>query len=370
MIYVFFGEFYHFNTTILGILENFFYEYPKNILNIMTLYDYGIILKKQFGKNINLVIPQEENTLYISYRRGFEGNPSTGHKDNFDLIKKYGSITPKSKLIETNSWFENCEYLIKWCKDHKYPEKGKDMHGNQLGSKNKPLHGWSYYTYLKLKFRDMRWLNNCPESSKDIYQLYNDLLLPFIIRKNIYHNNFSLYNIKKKIEANSKINYNNYISLFPRLRGGQWKETNHCSYVDPIFWSKLLEKLNINFPYIKIIVHGHHESCRESLTNYKNLVFTENMLDSINYLNNSKLLITPISGFGRLAMNCGIKNILEILQAQSTYLEKYSSPNNVSVYGNFNYIGIPFNPFRTNIYSVKYTNMDIVISTINKIILD
>jgi len=360
MIYIFFGEFYHFNTTILGILEKYFYEYPNNIIDIITFYDYAIILKKQFGNNINLIIPQNENTLYMSYRRTFEGNPSSGDKDNFKLIKKYGNITPKSKLIETNSWFENCEYLVKWCLDHNYPGENKNMYGNKIDN-IKPKYGWSYYTYLKLKFPHMPWIN-CPSYNNDIYQLYNDLLLPFIKKKDTNYYNNKLYNIKKKIYIKYDGLNGDYINIFPRLRQGQWKKETHCSYIDPEFWKNLLLRINNDFPNLKCVVHGHQESCRDLLVNYKNMIFTESIEDSIKFLSDSKLLITPISGLGRLAMNCGIKNIIEVLQPKSTHTIENIKSVNYSIYGDSN-----LNPFNSKIYSIKFTKLNSIMSIIRKL---
>jgi hypothetical protein len=89
----------------------------------------------------------------------------------------------KSKLIETNSWFENCDYLVDWCKKNNYPEKGKNMYGLEISSKIKPSLGWSFYTYPKLKFPNKPWISEYKETNKDIFQLYNDLLLPFIQQK-------------------------------------------------------------------------------------------------------------------------------------------------------------------------------------------
>jgi hypothetical protein len=360
MIHIFFGEFYHFNTTIIGVLEKYFKSFPDNIINIITLYDYAFILKKHFGNNINLVIPQEENELYISYRRMFSGNPNTGFKDNFKLIKKYGNITPKSNLIETNSWFDNCDYLMKWCKDNNYPSEGYNFLGYKIESNENPKFGWSYYTYLKKKFKNTPWIDTVDDKKNDIYCLYDNLIKPLLKDSS---NNSKLYNIEKKIYIENKGSNDIYINVFPRFREGQWKKDTHCSFIPPIFWKKLLSRINIEFPTLKIVIHGHQESCRNLLIEYKNIIFTNSIKDSIKFLSNSKLLITPISGFGRLAMNCGIKNLIEILQPKSTHTIENFKPKKHSIYGHHD-----FNPFGSNVYSIKYNNLNVLFSILENII--
>ena len=91
----------------------------------------------------------------------------------------------KSNLIETNSWFENCDYLMKWCKDNHYPSEGENFLGSKLGSNEKPKLGWSYYTYLKKKFKNTPWIDNVDDKENDIYCLYEDLVKPFLKKNHV-----------------------------------------------------------------------------------------------------------------------------------------------------------------------------------------
>ena len=48
------------------------------------------------------------------------------------------------------------------------------------------------------------------------------------------------------------------------------------------FWKDLLSEINKKMPKLNIVIHGHQESYRETLLNYKNIIFTKNIKDSLN----------------------------------------------------------------------------------------
>ena len=201
---------------------------------------------------------------------------------------------------------------MKWCKDNHYPSEGENFLGSKLGSNEKPKLGWSYYTYLKKKFKNTPWIDNVDDKENDIYCLYEDLVKPFLKKNHVIFLDYII--LKKKFILKMMISMNHTLIFFQDYEKASGRKVAIVVLLIRYFWKTLLSQVNNNFPNLKIVIHGHQESCRNLLLEYKNIIFTDSIKDSIKFLSDSDLLITPISGFGRLAMNCGIKNLIEVLQ--------------------------------------------------------
>ena len=92
-IYVYFGEFGFLNRFIINSLES---VVKKQKMNILTIEDYGKILKAYFKDDINIVLPT--NDLYILYRRYHHGNPGSITKDKPNLSDKNSNRVSKYSL--------------------------------------------------------------------------------------------------------------------------------------------------------------------------------------------------------------------------------------------------------------------------------
>lgn len=302
MIYVYFGEFYWFNTAILGLLEK---HLRNNPLQILTFKDYGIILSLYFKNNENLKIIDKENDLYMTYRRTHHGQPLTGNSENFNIIFSHGMVANDSKLLYTNSWLENSDFFKEWIKINnlnKYGDSIDTVYKNEpLPNKSQKIQ-WSLYEYLLKKFPHKPWEKYVNISSNRIYDLHEDLL------KKQGH-----FPITKKLINNKATN--DYIHIFPRDRKGHWNK-GHQSHISLNYWIKICKYLKKNFPDKKICCHGHMESMMSDLKEYID-IFSKNIIDSIDLFYNAELLISPSSGMVDLALNCGLKNIIYIRETNN-----------------------------------------------------
>jgi len=302
-IFVFFGEFGFFNHTLLGKLENFFLKSDSK-LKILTFKDYGKLLQTYFGKDkIELVLPNNE--LYMTYRRGCHGQPNTGNPKNFDIINSVGKVPLNSKLLLTNSWLEYSEFYSDW---QKFDNVNKFGASKDTIYKD-PIHGplpdntlessYSFFEYLLKYFPNQPWKKYYKKSDTEILDLCLDLL-------NIKPKDHSIILPKKLIQF-KPYNKKNLIHIFPRLRkGSHWGNKNHPSYVDFFKWNDICKLLKSNYLEFKICCHGHIES----FDNIQYDIKTSSIEDSANYLFNSQIFISPISGYAEFAYNCGVKYII------------------------------------------------------------
>ena len=111
----------------------------------------------------------------------------------------------------------------------------------------------------------------------------------------------------KKLIQFKPYNKKNLIHIFPRLRkGSHWGNKNHASYVDFFKWNDISKLLKSDYSEFKICCHGHIES----FDNIQYDIKTTSITDSTNYLFNTQIFISPISGYAEFAYNCGVKYII------------------------------------------------------------
>ena len=300
-IYTFFGEFGILNRYVIGLLEPIL---DKKKINILTVETYADILEAYFNKNLNIILPK--NDIYISYRRGYHGNPIT--QKNFDIIHTVGDIAIDSYLCYTNSWLINSNFYQRWLllENPEIPEK----------------YNKSLYDIIKKKYPNRPWTKYCDETNI-LYDLGHDLLknktiqTGFTPRRPLYIKPIS----------------NNWIHIFAKKKPRNDKQFCKIEYYITI--CKIIRKL---YPNKKIFCHGTMECMTEQLKSYIDYV-PNNFEHSQNVLANAKLLICAFSGMGEFALNCKIKNLI--------YLKNGSRK-----------LQLFYNPFNTNIYIIKPKNIE------------
>ena len=311
-IYTYFGEFYWYNTFILGYLDKYASNITTEPINILTFRDYAEILSIYFKDNPNINIVGKEKELYMSYRRGHHGQPNSGNENNFKIINEFGEVDIDSHLLHTNSWLENSSFYIKWRSENNLNEYGdsNDTEYNKPPLPDKSLKSeWSIYEYLLRKFPNRPWKKYVSNTSDKLYDLTNDLF-------NRDNKCTEMCPITKVLSyENTK--KNNYIHIFPRNRGGHWNK-GHPSHISKESWIKICKYLKATYPNRKICCHGHMESFQEDLKDYID-IRTENIKDSIKYFYKADILISPASGIVDLALNCGLKNIMYIYETKLCY---------------------------------------------------
>ena len=316
-IYTCFPELGFLTRYILPILYNYT---RNNKIKILTNSDFSIIIKNYINNNSNnsnnssnnnsnieLIIP--DNDIYISYRRRWHGNPGTGNSDNFKIINSIGYASNNSKLIETNTWLLNSNFINEWLKN------------NNINIDNiiKNCKGILYYDLIK-KYPDKPW-----------EKYVNEKNILFDLDKDLFQNWIKM-DIKpqKVLKINPKLN--NYIHIFPKN-----KNRNDLQFINLNIYINICEMIKKDFPKILICCHGNIESDMKILKD-KNLIDIQvsSLEESINYYNDSKLLISPWSGMAELAFLCNMKNVIYLSNHDKTICN--------------------YNPFKNNLYKINVKN--------------
>lgn len=316
-IYTTFAELGWFVRIILPIIKN--YIQNGNKLKLLSFNSYSKIAESYVhNQNLEVVyLPEEVN---INYRRFWHGNPI--NDKNFSIINTIGYASHTSKLITCNTWLINSNFIQEWIKK-------ENIDFDKLVKECKePL-----YNYLIKLYPDKPWEKYVNEKNI-LYDLDNDLF-----KWNSNEKHFRRHCIKYKIiKINPKLN--NYIHIFPKNKG-----RSDNQFININIYKNICIMIKNEFPTLEICCHGHIESFQKELINNNLIKHSTNSLEkSINILNNSKLLISPGSGFAEMALSCGIKNIIYLL---------ISDPFN-------------FNPFKAKISSI-YISSD-YLSKIEKLI--
>ena len=308
-IYTCFPELGFLTRYILPILYNYT---RNNKIKILTNSDFSIIIKNYINNNSNnsnieLIIP--DNDIYISYRRRWHGNPGTGNSDNFKIINSIGYVSNNSKLIETNTWLLNSNFINEWLKN------------NNINIDNiiKNCKGILYYDLIK-KYPDKPW-----------EKYVNEKNILFDLDKDLFQNWIKM-DIKpqKVLKINPKLN--NYIHIFPKN-----KNRNDLQFINLNIYINICEMIKKDFPKILICCHGNIESDMKILKD-KNLIDIQvsSLEESINYYNDSKLLISPWSGMAELSFLCNMKNVIYLSNHDKTICN--------------------YNPFKNNLYKINVKN--------------
>tara|TARA_B110000208_G_C11773442_1_gene431110 strand:- start:111 stop:1118 length:1008 start_codon:yes stop_codon:yes gene_type:complete len=316
-IYTCFPELGFLTRYILPILYNYT---RNNKIKILTNSDFSIIIKNYINSsnnnsnnssnnnsNIELIIP--DNDIYISYRRRWHGNPGTGNSDNFKIINSIGYVSNNSKLIETNTWLLNSNFINEWLKN------------NNINIDNiiKNCKGILYYDLIK-KYPDKPW-----------EKYVNEKNILFDLDKDLFQNWIKM-DIKpqKVLKINPKLN--NYIHIFPKN-----KNRNDLQFINLNIYINICEMIKKDFPKILICCHGNIESDMKILKD-KNLIDIQvsSLEESINYYNDSKLLISPWSGMAELSFLCNMKNVIYLSNHDKTICN--------------------YNPFKNNLYKINVKN--------------
>lgn len=132
--------------------------------------------------------------------------------------------------------------------------------------------------------------------SNNIVELYRN---DFFKRKR----NADLFYIfpKNKIMSN-KSDSDKYINVFPRNRTvGPYRN------IDVNVWDKIICYLREKYDY-KIVIHGTFGEFLK--LEGDNLIYPNDILEQIYYLNNSVLCISPNSGFAHFSLNCGCDTLV------------------------------------------------------------
>mgnify|MGYP006113193921 CR=1 FL=1 len=346
-IYTCFPELGFLTRYILPILYNYT---RNNKIKILTNSDFSIIIKNYINNNSNnsnnssnnnsnieLIIP--DNDIYISYRRRWHGNPGTGNSDNFKIINSIGYASNNSKLIETNTWLLNSNFINEWLKNNNI----------NIDDIIKNCKGILYYDLVK-KYPDKPWEKYVNEKNI-LFDLDKDLLFEFILSK---------INIKERLNIKSKINnykyidktfenfidknikplkvlkinptLNNHIHIFPKN-----KNRNDLQFINLNIYINICEMIKKDFPNLLICCHGNIESDMKILKD-KNLIDIQvsSLEETINYYNDSKLLISPWSGMAELAFLCNMKNVIYLSNHDKTICN--------------------YNPFKNNLYKINIKN--------------
>jgi len=329
-IYTCFPELGYLSRFVLPFIYNYTKKYK---LKILTNKDFSIIIKNYINNN-NLELIYPENNIYISYRRGWHGNPSSGNKNNFNIINKIGFASEESSLLYTNTWLENTIFYKEWLKQNKL-----DKFGNPENTiYEKPLlpdysqkSQYSIYEYLLKKFPLKPW-NKYKSNKHILFDLEKDLFYK--------HRNLLLQPSKKLIIKPLK---NNYIHIFCKN-----KNRSDPNQIKVDIFIDICKMIRRYFPKLLICCHGNIESDLDILGENGLIdVKVKSLEDSINLYNNSKLLISPWSGMAELALLCGIKNVL------------YVSNNNGTV--------CDFQPFNSKLYKIDINNNNYINFIKNKI---
>jgi hypothetical protein len=128
---------------------------------------------------------------------------------------------------------------------------------------------------------------------------------------------------------NEKYKDRKYIVIFPRYREGNF---SHRNMELEVFYNIVSIIDNLNY---EIICVGHREEVIDQVK--KKFTYIDNLEETIYLLNNTKLFISPDSGFIDFAKNCGTKNVIMVY-------------NNSHI--NYHFI---FSPFKTNFKSIDVT---------------
>jgi len=106
---------------------------------------------------------------------------------------------------------------------------------------------------------------------------------------------------KNKIMSN-KNDSNEYINVFPRNR-----TVNPYRNIDITVWDKIISHLREKYNY-KIVIHGTFGEFFKLKGD--DLIYPNDILEQIYYLNNSVLCISPDSGFAHFSLNCGCDTLV------------------------------------------------------------
>lgn len=124
-----------------------------------------------------------------------------------------------------------------------------------------------------------------------------------------------------KIEGKEKIS-EKYISIFPRSRSDFSGIHTENRNVDKVIWMVVIDYLTKKYKGVKIISHGH----KNEKLKLDNVTESNNIIESIKYLNNSFLFISPDSGFVAFSKNCGVKNNIVLSHTMVQEFVPYFSP--------------------------------------------
>lgn len=304
-IYTTFAELGWFVRAILPIITN--YVNNGNKLKLLSFNSYSKIAESYVNnKNLEVVyLPKEVN---VNYRRVWHGNPS--NNDNFSIINKIGYASHISKLIYTNSWLINSNFIQEWIKK-------ENIDFDKLVKECK---GSLYDDLLKLY----------PEKPWEKY--VNEKNILFDLDKDLFTNWKSMdYSKYKIIKINPKLN--NYIHIFPKNKG-----RSDIQFINIDVYKNICIMIKNKFPTLEICCHGHIESLQKELINNNLIKHSTNSLEeSINMFNNSKLLISPGSGFAEMALLCGIENLIYLLNRSAVGFNPFNAKIS-SIYTSSNYL--------------------------------
>ena len=292
----------------------------ENLDFLMMQYsynEYNLILKDKFPNNIKTIHPCNQ---IIEYRRKHHGNPGK----NFEELLKIGNISCKSELLQTNTYYENCEAIKIWQKLNNlniYGENIDTIYNSEHGPlPDKSLKSeWSIFQYILKKFPTKPWEENINEDKDIIFDLYLDFM-----KKEFNVPILQKFNLKNKlIPSDTFINYGKIINIFPRCRPENGCAGRRNISID--VWYHIIDYLLKKYSNYTIICHGHNESLTTNLKEkYPTLVSTKSITESLFYYYNSKILISPDSGMTDFARNCGLENLVII---SFPYISKYNPFN-------------------------------------------
>ena len=179
--------------------------------------------------------------------------------------------------------------------------------------------GILYYDLIK-KYPDKPW-EKYINKKNILYDLDKDLFQNWI--------NMDIKPLKV-LKINPTLN--NYIHIFPKN-----KNRNDLQFINLNIYINICEMIKKDFPNLLICCHGNIESDMKILKD-KNLIDIQvsSLEESINYYNNSKLLISPWSGMAELAFLCNIKNVIYLSNHDKTICK--------------------YNPFNNNLYKINIKN--------------
>ncbi len=168
---------------------------------------------------------------------------------------------------------------------------------------------WNFKDNLRIgyEYADRDFINNLHKKGylKNVIVLFkqfsNDKMAVKCFNNlcfNVFDKDDAIYfRLKKPITYGKKSSRPKYISIFPRFR--KLDSKRNISKKD---WEYILKILKSYYKNYKIVVHGSNNEFLK--LNIDDAIYPKNILEQIYYLNNSRVCVSPNSGFAHFAVYC------------------------------------------------------------------